>query len=351
MKKRLYIIFLLLAIILYTLLFPRPLKKETVFRPVWSTPLESFISEDISSEKFPFKMNDEIGNPFLGYIRDDGALLLREPVYHRAAISKEGFINYNSLGGTLILQEPSGRVITACETDGFPLLIKNWFLIVSRDRKGISSYSWEGDLLWKYHFGSIITDIDADGNGLLLGFMNGDVALLNQEGETVFTQVHRERVVYGCVLSPIKGGFAVVSGLSPQHLTLYTFEGGDVNLLWECALPDEYRTSRTLGFTRDNRYIFLESAAGLTLYNLLGDEWREIPLPGDFNAGVLQGEGELTSVFSSGPDSSLLQIMELDGGFSLTEPFPRDGGIVFIDSSFIIASGRGRIFKIAREEH
>ena len=137
MKNRTFIILLFTFTALYLFLFPSPLKKEMAFVPKWSTDAGNVFSGMIPEEGrlYPFVVPDENRKPVLGFIGDNGELSYTEKVYYKAAVCGDGFINYSSAGGSLVLQDPSGMVLSTVETDGFPYLRDQWFLVISRDRK------------------------------------------------------------------------------------------------------------------------------------------------------------------------------------------------------------------------
>ncbi|MBI9103266.1 MAG: hypothetical protein JEY99_12690 [Spirochaetales bacterium] len=349
MKKRTFILLLLAAVTLYIIFFPAKMKGEMVYRAEWNTSLGAVTGSSESSEIYSFKTQDENGAPLLGYIGGDGKLIYSELIHYRAAVSEEGFINYSSTGGILVFQDTTGMVIDRLATDGFPLLEEGWFLIISRNRKGVSLMNWEGDTLWSHQFGSIITALDVNDEALLLGFLNGEVVCIGKDGEVIFIREHRDTVIYSCTLSSMEGGFAVVSGISPQKLILYTFSDDDISLLWERELEEEYRTSRSAGFSGDNKYIFLEESTGLVCYDLTGEKWGHLEFEGELEKSVFSGNDDLTSLYYKNSDKAALRISDFGDHFDVEFPFPSDGRIIFLDTNSLIASARGRIFRVNRE--
>ncbi len=348
MKKRTFAALILAAVVLYIFLFPIPLKGEMAFVPRWNTLIDSEYEESAGGI-FPFIMPDLLGRPVLGFVGMDGELVYREPVFYKAAIFRDGFINYSQAGGSLVLQDKEGDVLSTLDSDGFPLLIDNWFLIVSRDRKGISLVEWDGEILWKHHFGSVITAMDLNNEGLLLGFLNGDVVCISKAGKLIFKQQHRDDVIYAAALANVNGGFAVITGLSPQKLSLYSFHEDDVNLLWESELETEYRTTRTLGFSLDNKSIYFEAPDGLVFYDLMGNQSDSVKLPGVFSKGLFPGEEELTFIWSERDEIQELLIEDFGGTFAFKTTFSPDSRLIYLDSRILIASRRGQLFMIQRE--
>ena len=199
-KKRTQIFLFLAAFVLYLAFFPAPLDREFSFIPQWVVSLDAPAAGEWDSSSLAFKAESGTGT-ILGYVSQDGRLLYKAPVYHDAMVHSAGFINYSRSGGALTLQDPLGRIVGRLDTDGFPLVRGDALFVVTRDRKGLSRWTWEGEELWSHHFGALITTMDVQPAGILLGFLNGDVILSSSQGEQQNFTKQRIHAVYGGTLS------------------------------------------------------------------------------------------------------------------------------------------------------
>jgi len=351
MKKRTGAVLLLLAVLLYLVMFPRPLRKEMIFVPRWNLDLAGPMISDASDsgDVFPFIVPDGSGREYLGSVSGDGRLLYREPVYYRAAVSSRGYINYSSSGGDLITQDPRGNILEKHETEGFPLLTEDRFLVISRDRKGISRWDWSGGQLWNFHFGSLITGLDIRSGGILLGFLNGDVSLLSDTGTELFHEVRRGTAVYGCALSESEPFYATISELDPQILRLFTYTDGGSQLVWEKPLEDSYRTGRRIFFSDDGRLLHVEIPGGLALWDLQGRQIRKLSFAGTVGEVRVPGEGALGLYWQEGPGSREMVLLDPYGNYRVSRSFGPDGRLLRKDDRGILVSRKGQIFRLDRE--
>lgn len=241
------------------------------FRPQWNTSLDSPPHMNGAENPIPFRGQDPAGKSVLGYVSPSGELLYSSEVYYDAAVGAQGFINYGRTGGSLILQSPEGELLQSFETAGFPLFADDWFFVVSRDRKGISRWSWDGERLWSYHFGSLITSIDWQTYGLLLGFLNGEVVFIDPDGEQRSYTRQKIDAVYGCALAPARELFATVTGLDNQVLSVFSFRDGEAQLLWSRPLSDPSPRFRYVKFSEDSRTLYWVGAEGLYSVDWMGE--------------------------------------------------------------------------------
>lgn len=350
MKKRTFAVLWFLSVILYLFLFPFQMKKEMIMVPQWNVSVSEATSGDLDSQDiYPFTATDGSGANILGYVSSDGNIIHREPVYYRAAVHPRGYINYSSAGGALVIQNPAGEILGRYETGGFPVLKDDWFLVVSRDRKGISRWDWNGSLLWEYHFGAIITSMDLKPFGVLLGFLNGDTVFVSPQGKIVFTEPIRGEAVYGCALAGDGSLFAVISGINPQNLKLFSYSEDAVQLLWETSLEEAYRTNRNLFFSEDNRILYLEDPLGIVQLDSAGRQQKHLDFRGTLGGYFTPGSDDLGFFWSRSAGSRELIVEDPHGNRRDRISLPDDGTIIFMDERFFLVSGDGQIFRVDRE--
>lgn len=353
MKKRYFFLLLLAATLVYVLAFPRPLTREWVWTPRWNTSLAGgYIaaeSEEPEEELFPFLMETAPGEKILGYVSASGDLIYAEAVYYNAAVHPRGFVNYGAAGGNLVFQNPRGQISHAAATQGYPLLIEDWFLVVSRDRKGISRWSWGGEKLWERHFASLITDLDVRPQGLLLGFLNGDAVLMDAHGKVVFSEPHRGEVIYGTALAALGELFGLVLGLEPQRLAVYSYSDGFASLLWEQELAEPYRSPRELFFSQDDRLLGLETPEGAEIWDARGWKLKSQDLPAPLGKMLLSGYDEPVLFWAWGRDVREISVTDPHGARSERIPLAPGAELIHWDSRRLIISQNGQIFRLDRE--
>lgn len=347
-KKRTQFFLFLAAFVLYLILFPAPLDREFSFLPQWSLSLDDRFSGTAEPAAFGFKAETGTGK-ILGYVSQDGRLLYRTGVYHDAVVHSEGFINYSRSGGGLTLQDPQGKIIARLDTDGFPLVKGDWLFVITRDRKGLSRWTWEGEELWNYHFGALITTMDVQSTGILLGFLNGDVILISPQGEQQNFTKQRVHVVYGCALSDDQELFAVVTGLNPQTLGVYSFREGGVQLLWTRELSPALPQYRYLQFSQDSRSLYWVTPGGVTTVNWMGEGQQSFPLKAGFQTALWGESGALSMILAGDEQVGELLFFQNSGDFRLSIPLRGGTRPVSLAGTSITATLASRLYSFQWE--
>jgi hypothetical protein len=342
-KKRTQFFLFFAAFVLYLILFPVPLEKEFSFLPRWSVSLDDPSSGTTEPSALGFRAYTNEGS-ILGYVSQEGRLLYKSGVYHDAMVHPMGFINYSRSGGALTLQDPQGRIIKQLDTDGFPLARGDWLFVITRDRKGLSRWSWEGEELWGYHFGALITTIDVQSTGILLGFLNGDVILISPQGEQQNFTKQRVHAVYGCALSDDQELFAVVTGLNPQVLGVYSFREGEAQLLWTRELSPALPRYRYLQFSKDSRSLFWVTPGGVSTVNWMGEGPRSIQLNTGFQTAVWGEVGALSLIFSGDDEGGELLLFQNPGRYQISIPLGGGTRPVLLENGSLTASLDRRLY-------
>jgi len=347
-KKRTHFFLFLAAFVLYLILFPAPLDREFSFLPQWSVFLDGAPAGMMEPSALGFRAESGAGK-ILGYVSQDGRLLYKTGVYYDAVVHPAGFINYSRSGGTLTLQDPLGKIIDSLDTDGFPLVRGDDLFVVTRDRKGLSRWNWEGEELWSYHFGALITTMDVQSTGILLGFLNGDVILISPQGvQQNFTR-QRVHAVYGCALSDDQELFAVVSGLNPQTLGVYSFREGGVQLLWTRELSPAFPRYRYLQFSEDSRSLYWVTPEGAETVNWMGEGARSFPLKAGFQTALWGESGALSMILAGDGQVGELLFFQNSGNFHLSLPLRGGTSPVSLTGEALAAAQEGRLFSFRWE--
>ena len=247
----------------YLIFFPELLRPELLVRPLFSTEVRGNSTtagiED-ETEIFPFMLDD-----IFGYVFDDGTLGFTGEKLYGVAIEKDRFINYSSVSGNLVVQDPAGNVTETLEVSGYPVFLSGRFFVLATNRADIREIGQSGAVLWRNEYSSIITDIGAGGELLALAFLDGRVLLIDGTGALIHDMEFpgsRVQAVYGCSLSADGSRLAVVHGLDPQHITVVALES-DYSTLYSGELDDEVRRRRNIGFFHGALYV--EEVGGLRI--------------------------------------------------------------------------------------
>ena len=329
----------ILLIVFYFLLFPYPLGRELVVRPRWAVALPQ-AGPAAASSPAPAGGSQEpagtgsaaafqLGDRF-GFVRGDGTLLYTGKAVYRVALSSTGFVSFTRLGTDWILQDPAGRREASYSVAGYPLLSPDGRRVfnVKTDLSGIIEMDRSGGVLWDRDFPSLITSISVQGDLVLVGLLNGTLALLDRHGSPLLEHApggSRIAVVVGDAAAPDGSRVAAVCGIDPQYLVVLKRSGTGYAPETRESLPSSFRREVRMGFSPDSRCLFVEGAAGPGLFDTRGRMLRWVGLPGPL-AGTAFARGGKVAAFASLEAGGARLVLEPMSGIPVgREAFPARG--------------------------
>jgi hypothetical protein len=307
-----------LLIVLYFALFPHPLGKELVPKPVWAvqvggassnTALAAAAQSSAGLAAAPFRLADSFG-----YVSPDGALLHVGQRLFQVALSRTGYINFARMGTDWIFRDPRGERVASFSGNGYPLLSDDGsrILVVGSDLTGMRELDKNGDAVWSRDFPAIMTSVSLQGDFLLVGLLNGSLQLLNRNGVPVYQAPpgqSRIPVIYGCAVAPDGSYIASVSGTGPQELTVLGRNGSSYARALHVTLPTDYRREVRMGFSPDSRCLFYESAGSIGLAEP-GTGWlSSIPLPGRLAGAAFLEDSRVAAFLSRDGQQANLKLV------------------------------------------
>jgi hypothetical protein len=292
----------LIVIILYFALFPYPLGREIVAKPVWSVTLPDPASpqaqtpDSAKTIAAPFQLGD-----LFGYVTANGSFLHAEKTLFRVALSDAGFVNYTRLGTNWILQNVRGARVLSFSGSGYPLLSRDGgrIFIVKADLSGIIELDRAGDALWSRDFPALMTSASITGDSLLVGLLNGTLLLLNGRGSPVYehsTGGSRLPVIFGAAVSADGSLLASVSGIAPQFLTVLRRQGAGFGEIAKEVLVSDFRREVRVTFSPDSRCLLVEGERAVGIFDPAAPRLSWLPLSGSLSDVSFPGGGRLTAV-------------------------------------------------------
>ena len=352
----------LLAIILYFGLFPYPLGREIVARPVWSVTLPdpgalqplnppSTVPAPDSAKAIaaPFQLGD-----LFGYAAANGDILHAEKTLFRVALSQAGFVNYTRLGTNWILQNVRGARVLSFSGYGYPLLSSDGgrIFIVKADLSGLIELDRAGDVRWSRDFPAILTAVSVPGDYLLVGLLNGTLLLLNGRGSPVYEHVmggSRLPVILGAAVSPDGSLAASVSGVAPQFLTVLRRQGTGLAEMAKEVLASDFRREVRMSFSPDSRYLLVEGERAAGIFDPAAPRLAWLPLPGGLSDVSFPGGGRLTAVTARDGARVELRILRPFSSPILTETFTAQQLFLGTVEGDLLLGLDGRLLRIGLE--
>lgn len=356
-KRRWYVPTVAAAVLVYQIVFPRPLGRELLVQPVWSVPAGG------APEAAPAGAPAEVPEPreealrgyrldgHLGYVDRGGSILFREKIVHGAAVHDDYFIPYTSLPRSLAVRGADGGFLGIIPESGYPFISGNRLFLFSVDGFSLSEWTVNGEKIWARSFPSLITAMDAGSETAALGFLDGGFRVIGKEGEEIFSPPRPESRHPVTLLAGVGGDdrfVATVQGINPQTLSVFERSGRNYRLLDSRALPSDYRRPVKGGFFTPGFNFVVEQPGGVGVFIPREKRFTGVALP-----GVLRGLAENTDyhllfALTEEGERFFLTAFLPSGKKALQFAFPRDA------SHFIRKRGSGllmglgsRLFQIA----
>ena len=329
-----------LLIVLYFALFPYPLGKELVAKPIWAVsvgapntpaaaaaeapaaPAPGSLSTDLAPA--PFRLADTFG-----YVNPDGTLLHLGQTLFQVALSRTGYINFARMGTDWIFRDPQGERVASFSGNGYPVLSDDGgrILVVTNDLTGLQELDKNGDPVWKRDFPAILTSVSLRGDFLLVGLLNGSLQLLNRNGAPVFQAPPGKShipVIYGCAVAPDGSALASISGIGPQELAILGRSGSSYARTLRVTLPTDFRREVRMGFSPDSSCLFYETAGAVGLAEPGTGRLSSVQLPGRLAGAAFLDDSRVAAFVSRDGQRASLRLVR---PFLLTfsqESFPAD---------------------------
>ncbi len=317
-----------IAVAVYVLLGSYTIEPGTAYIQDWSLDVSSEevtaqveeTDEPVGDQWIPYRVQD-----YFGYVQSDGTLALRSPVRWNVALSADTFCNYSLQGNNLVIRDPRRNYLYPLNISGYPVERNGGYYVLSSDMSGLSAFSSTGEFGFSREFSSLITALDANTTTVGVGLLNGTVELFNQDGSYrvgIRPETSRINVVYGTALSEDSNYVAMVHGIDPQYLSLYSLNGANFRLLSQKELSTPTRSQTKLGFSQNGEFLLCEDGNRVRVLST-ADSAQEyvLPLAGELVEFVFNPELESVYIFSTDNVNSVLSIYSEDGRLYSQENF------------------------------
>ncbi len=310
------VLLLITGLILYIPIFAPKIRPEPAIMPRWAANTDnSGSAREKNAAPLPFRLGDSFG-----YIESDGTLTYRDEVLYNVAAASSGFINYSSIGANLVVQDNAGVVIERLDTRGYPAVSKNRLFVFATNRTGISEWTFAGENLWNREYSAIITSFDGAENLTMVGLLDGRLEIVDENGELEFSHAFsgsRYDGVYGCSFGSDERTFAVIHGLAPQYLSVFTRGDSQYERIARFVLDEELNSRRLVGFFADDRRVFVEAEREVLIYG--------VP---DGEAGTVPHRGAIVDFGVSRADSILWLLSAEDDGAEIVAVHENGKGLL-----------------------
>jgi hypothetical protein len=337
MKQRGVFLIGLIIITIYYFLFPRGSGRELVISP---DSLTSLTPSKTSVSPAPGRTLAIRSGSRAGFVDPDHKIV---SLYSSEKMAVDDQWLAISRDGGLDILESDGRLISRISQDAYPIS-RNGNLYLYRDEYGILSKvdPGNGRILWKKEYISPITVIDGRENRTLVGFLDGRVQLISNDG-TILLEYSpggsRVEVIYGAALSSDGSKIGLISGLDPQRFILLEERKNGYRPVAHHNTETDFRRPVPIGFVRNDRQILYESKDSVASVELNNYEVRPMTLPGRLTGWLDDVIDETLVLLGRNNDQIVLKILSGNDLTFFEGNLPSDTVGILSDRNFAIIVG------------
>lgn len=308
-----------LFVLLYLVLFPRPLPAEFTVVPAQALPLAELKADRLNPGGSFFVL----GN-WQGYWNAQGQLervAARQP---QAAVWGDKLAWYDAAKAQTVVETPRGVAFTV-SGEQFPVWAGGRLFTVDENRMGLKAYSAQGNLQWAKHFSSLVTAFDTSATLTVVGTLDGKVQIFSANGTPsggFQPGGSRLPVIYNVAVAPHDSAILVLAGVDPKRFLVLERGGSEFRPVFHKPLKENRPWPTPLGFLAGGSLAYYQTETGLAFLDPKSPE-HEVVAPVQGSPVLLEtlaGTNLIAFIQRDGSRSSL-RVSSPDGASLLTLPF------------------------------
>jgi hypothetical protein len=358
-RKRPIRVFLasIIVIVAYFALFPYPLGRELVARPVWAADLsaaQTGVMPESTSAGSEAPASFRLGGVF-GYVTLHGEVQYMDRPLFGVMLTDAGFINYSRIGTTWFFQDQQGRKKFSFSGEGYPLLSDDAgrLFTVKSDTTGVRELDRNGDTIWSRDFPSLVTSLSVQPDYLLAGLLSGVLQLVDRRGALAAEYAPAESripVILGCAVSADGSLIAAVSGIDPQTLVVLERRENAYRLASQLVLGSQFRREVRIRFSPDMRTLVLEGDGAARIYDIRSREISALTLPGGLSSFTFLPDRRVAVFLGGDPSRRELVVAKSSRSLYSREFFPASATFLGRIGDGILLGIDSRLLRIDLEE-
>jgi hypothetical protein len=370
--KKVRVIIIILFFISYFIIAARPVPREAVLSQAWLSSLSAGSSFESSAgyakdRLIPFTLGSHFG-----FVDLSGNLVINKVKTGDIYLGENLWTEYDAEPERIEIKNTGEETVLTIENPGgYPFFLDNRIFIFGSEQNSLSEVGADGEILWTYEFGALLTCIDAAAGMVLTGSIDGVIEILDSQGKRVFyfePGGSNYAVILGCAISSNGSRVGIISGIEQQRfLYLERFGGsGEYKVVYHEFLDTGFRRPVRISFIDDDNRLVFERQGGIDCYNIKSRRMIRIPLEGEIAAIDNSGEGGFFFLINSisprqkeligikFPQESLIPFLnftwERDAVF-MRAAFKSDNVFLSRTGSKLITGGGTTLISLNMEEH
>ena len=314
-----YALIAILFVVLYLVLFPRPLPAEFTLVPSQALPLAEAKAERLSPGGSFFVLGG-----WEGYWNSQGELEKVTARRNQSTAWGDKLAWYDAAKGQLVVEGPQGVLFTI-PGEQYPVWSAGRLFTVDENRLGLKAYNAEGRPQWAKHFASLVTAFDTSTNLTVVGTLDGKVQIFGPTGTPsggFQPGGSRLSVIYNVAVAPRDGAILVLAGLDPKRFLVLERGGSEFRPVFHKALKENHPWPTPLGFLDGGKLAYYQTEKGLAFLDPKQPD-HEVVSPVKGSPLLLQAlpGTDLVSFIEREGERSALRVVSPQGTSLLTLPF------------------------------
>ena len=345
-KNALWLILIALCIVLYLLLFPRALGKDSFLVPVKAVSMTSLPPESTTAYDKLFL----VGQNTVALTKDGVPVFFR-PARTLEAVSGVNDAWYDETSDQTEVSSASGPLFHLPGKQ-YPYWLGQRFYTFSNDRLGLTEYDLKGNRLWSKDRTSIITAVAAGPTLRVVGSLDGRITVYDKTGAmrgSFNPGGSQYPVIYNTAISPDEKHILLLSGMSPKRFLVLERGTNEFHPVFHQELSDQKPYPTPLGFLGGDRWAYFVSQQDLHLLNLKTDHEAVMPLQGQLKSLIYNTPLGLITSVTGGGSASILHVWSTSGRPLLFSPFQAQHVLLFQEGNRVILVADQTVLIMKRE--
>ena len=255
------------------------LDTELHLTPEWTSDINKTPEIQTSEARLPFRLGNKGG-----YFTHSGKIALLETIPYKATLSRKFFAAYEKDARNIQLKNPDGTLASTIKEAGFPFIQQDRVFLFGPGGSTISFVNpLDGSVISTYENAAPITAFNSSSSGSAAGYADGQFIIFDKNGKKkteLFPGGSDMPIILGADISESGKLFACISGIEPQRFVLYRDEGNYKKIIFHDFLKKNLTRRCCVHFSKNNQYVYYDSADSIDIVNTQSLKRESVPLPG-----------------------------------------------------------------------
>lgn len=350
-----FIIFGVVFLFLYIFVAIKSLTGEFNFKPEATVNLteKTSATEQGNQQFYPFRLEK-----WAGFLNQNGEVVLCKNISSKteenqslkATLTNSYWSIYTNNSEEIEVLNTKGEKHTTLNASGFPFFQDDRLYVLAPGGNAISEYTPIGSKKWSYEGFTPITAFNSSSKGSVLGFANGELVHLTNDGAKKFSMYpggSEYEVIFGADIAESKNYVATLCGLNRQRFVLISYEDNQQKVIFHEYLKTNLRSQSFVQFTQDSNFVYFQYKGGLGIVDCTNLTSTHLALDGTIIQLKEMPSYNLTIILSQKGDKYTIHFLEDSNKLVATTSFNAKSAFISVIGKDLFLGKDNKISKIA----